>query len=60
MSVTADILYRIMRLKILHGIDKVLPRMLQFPKSPFFCSLIIVPVFQTSGVSSSSHMEDLA
>ena len=57
-SVAADILFRIMRLKILHVIDnKVMPRqLLQFPKSPFFGSLIIVPVFQSSGVSSSSHI----
>ena len=58
MSVGADILFTIMQLKILHVIDnKVMPRqLLQFPKSPFFGSLIIVPVFQSSGVSSSSHI----
>ena len=57
-SVAADILFRIMRLKILHVIDnKVMPRqLLQFPESPFFGSLIIVPVFQSSGVSSSSQI----
>ena len=58
LSIAVDILFRIMRLKILHVIDnKVMPRqLLQFPKSPFFASLIIVPVFQSSGVSSSSHI----
>ena len=57
-SVVADILFRIMRLKMLHVIDnKVMPRqLLQFPKSPFFGSLIIVPVFQLSGVFFSSHI----
>ena len=57
-SVAVDILFRIMQLKILHVIDnKVMPRqLLQFPKLPFFGSLIIVPVFQSSGVSSSSHI----
>ena len=58
MSVAVDILFRMMRLKLLHVTDnKVMPRqLLQFPKSPFFGSLIIVPVFQSSGVSSSSQL----
>ena len=57
-SVATDILFRIMRLKILHVIENtVMPRqLLQFPKSPFSGSLIIVPVFQSSGVSFSSHI----
>ena len=60
-SVAADILFRIMRLIILHVIDnKVMPRqLLQFPKSPFFGSLIIVHVFKSSGVSSSSQIVHL-
>ena len=61
--VAADILFRIMQLKILHVTDnKVIPRqLLQFPKSPFFGTLIIVPVFQSSGVFFIPYsLEDLA
>ena len=57
MSVAVDIFFRMMQLKILYVTDnKVMPlQLLQFPKSPFFGSLIIVPVFQSSGVSSSQN-----
>ena len=53
MSVAAGILFSIKRLKILMASITRLSMLLQFPKSPFFGSLIIVPVFQTSGVPSS-------
>ena len=37
--------------------NKVMPcQLLQFPKSPFFGSLIVVPVFQSSGMSSPSQI----
>ena len=57
MSVTVDILFRAMQLKILHVSDnRVMPhQLLQFPKSPFFGSLITV-LCLSSGMSSSSQI----
>ena len=57
-SMAAEILSRITLLKTLLVTDiRVIPlQLLHILTSPFFCNLTISPIFQSLGISSSSHI----
>ena len=60
-SVAAEIRLRMILLNILlvRGSNIIPRQLLQSPRSPFFGSLTIVPVFHPFGVSSISHIKIL-